>query len=128
MWSRIRIMLNMKRLIYACMAVTALGNIAIADYTLAAVPKKFQGVWVCIGGPLAIGATTVSFGDPKDSIKLISIEPGDEELNTLVVKWSTNPGVNVIAKVWRLVKLSGQPVLMDINYESPTSATLCLRK
>jgi hypothetical protein len=118
----------MKKLMYACMAITALGNIAIADYTLPAVPKKFQGVWVCIDGPLTIGANTVSYGGPKDSLKLISIEPGDEELNTVIVKWSTNPGVNVIAMVWKLVKLNGQPVLMDINYESPTSATLCSKR
>jgi hypothetical protein len=121
-------MLNLKKLLYACVAINVLGNIAMADYKLPAVPKKFQGAWVCSGGPLTIGANTVSHGGPKDSLKLISIEPGDEELDTVIVKWSTNPGVNVIAMVWKLVKLNGQQALMDINYESPTSATLCLKR
>ena len=71
-------MLNMKNLMYACMAIIALGNSAMAGFTLPAVPKKFQGAWVCVVGPLTIGASTVSHGGPKDSLKLISIEPGDE--------------------------------------------------
>ena len=123
-------MLNMKKLMYPCMAIIALGNIAMADYTLPAVPKKFQGAWICAGGgaPTTIGTNTVSFGGPSDKLKLISIEPGDEELNTVIVKWLPNPGASVTAKVWILIKLNGQQFLMDINYESPTSATLCLKR
>jgi hypothetical protein len=126
-------MLNMKKLMYACMAIIALGNIAMADYTLPAVPKKFQGAWICVtaGGaptpPTTIGTNTVSFGGPSDKLKLISIEPGDEELNTVIVKWLPNPGASV-TEVWILIKLNGQQFLMEINYESPTSATLCLKK
>jgi hypothetical protein len=64
---------------YACMAIIALGNIAMAD--LPAMPKKFQGAWSCVDwDPLTIGANTVSHGAPKDSLKLISIVPGDEAI------------------------------------------------
>jgi hypothetical protein len=123
-------MLNMKKFMCVCMAITTLGNIAMADYTLPAVPKKFQAAWICAegGAPTTISTNTVSFGGPSDKLKLISIEPGDEELNTVIVKWSTNPGVNVIAKIWKLIKLNGQQFLMDVNYESPTFSNALLEK
>jgi preprotein translocase subunit SecG len=52
----------LKRLTYTCMAIFALGNIAMAE--LPAVPKKFQGTWIDVdgGGSMTIGANTVSFG------------------------------------------------------------------
>jgi hypothetical protein len=55
------------------------------------------------GAPTTIGTNTVSFGGPSDKLKLISIEPGDEELNTVIVKWLPNPGASVTAKVWILI-------------------------
>jgi hypothetical protein len=61
-------------------------------------------------------------------LKLISIEPGDEELNRVVVKWSTNPGVNVIATVWHVIKVNGRQALISVNEEAPTSNTLYLKK
>jgi hypothetical protein len=112
----------MTKLLLTTAVLALLGSAAHADYTLPAVPKKFQGTWVCNSGPQTIGANTVNFGGPNDKLKLISIVPGDEELNTIVVKWST-PGV--IEMVWKLVKLNGKQFLMDINAESSTSASLC---
>jgi hypothetical protein len=117
-----------KRLFLISAALLALTSAANADYTLPAVPKKFQGAWICAIGPTTIGTNTVSFGGPSDKLKLISIVPGDEELNTVIVKW-TNPGTpGVIAMVWKLIKLNGQQFLMDMNAESPVSATLCLKR
>ena len=94
-------MRNIKKLMYACMAIIALGNVAMADYTLLAVPKKFQGAWICAecGDPTTIGTNTVSFGGPSDRLKMICIVPGDEELNTVTVKWTPNPGARVVEKV-----------------------------
>jgi hypothetical protein len=102
----------MKKLMYACMAIIALGNIAMAEYTLPAVPKKFQGAWICAegGAPMTIGTNTVSFVGPSDKPKLISIEPGDEELNTVIVKWLPNPGARVTAAVWKLIKKKGATI------------------
>ena len=122
--------LSMKKLIYACMAIIALGNIAMADFTLPAVPKQFQGTWTDVdgGGSMTIGANTVSFGGSSDKLKLISIEPGDEELNRVIVKFSTNPRVNVTATVWHLIKVNGREILIDANEQSPTSKTLYLKR
>ena len=118
----------LKRLICTGVAIFALGNIAMAE--LPAVPKKFQGTWIDVdgGGSMTIGANTVSSGGPSDKLKLIRIEPADEDLNRLVVKWSTNPGVNAIAAVWHLIKVNGRQALIDVNEEAPTSNTLYLKK
>jgi hypothetical protein len=122
--------LSMKKLMYACMAIIALGNIAMADLVLPAVPKKFQGTWTDVygGGSMTIDANTVSFGGFSDKLKLISIEPGDEERNRVIVKWSTNPGVNVTATVWHLIRVNGREVLFDVNEQSPSSKTLYLKR
>lgn len=82
-------------------------------------PKKLQGTWSGAegGAPTIIGANAVSFGDFK--LKLINIVPGDEELNTLTVKWLANPAALVVDNVWKLVKFNGQQFLMDMNAECP---------
>ena len=119
----------MKKLLMTAATLVALAipATAFADYTLPAVPKNFQGVWICNVGSTIIGTDTVSYGSP---LKLISIVPGDEELNTITVKWVPPNSVRgvVVAAVWKLIKLNGQQFLMEINEESPTSASLCLKK
>ena len=92
-----------------------------ADY----VPKKFQGTWVCNGASsMTIGADTVSFGE---KLKLLSIAPGDEAFNTVIVKWLPNPGALTVVKYWKLIKFNGKQFLC-INADSPASSSLCLSK
>jgi hypothetical protein len=118
----------MTKILILAAALLASTSMAFADYTLPSMPKKFQGTWTCAVGPTTIGANSVSFGSGYNNLKLFSIVPGDEELNTVIVKWLPNPGALVVASVWKLVKFNGRQFLMDINEESPSSATLCLKK
>jgi hypothetical protein len=115
----------MRNVLAAAALLLAVTSSVSAD--LPAVPKQFQGTWVCNTAPATttIGADTVSFGSP---LKLISIVPGDEELNTIIVKWTPPNSAAVVVAIWKLVKLNGRQFLMDINEESPTSASLCVKK
>jgi hypothetical protein len=132
--------MTVKKLMFACEAIFfALGNIAMADQ-LPAVPKKFQGTWVEVGGGndggiMTIGANTVSFGSPRDTLpgdefklKLINIEPANEGLTEVEVKWSTNPGTNVIAVVWHWIKVNGRQALIVVNATEPSSNGLYLKR
>jgi hypothetical protein len=116
-----------KKLLYA-VALTLTVSPATADYSLPAMPKKFQGTWTeaqdttC---PLFINANTVSHCSPNGKLKLVSIQPGDEELNTVTVTWLAPFPIKVI---YRLIKSGGRPALVSVNAESPTSIQLFWKK
>lgn len=104
----------------ATVAMFATPAPAASDFSLPTMPKKFQGVWfdaedgnTC---PLFINANSVSHCNRSDPLKLVKIEPGDEELNTVIVTWrSPHP----VSKVYKLVKSGGRQGLIDVNAESP---------
>jgi hypothetical protein len=49
-------MLTVKRLLAIVVAMIATCDVALADFSLPAVPKKFHGAWVCADS----GTTTIS--------------------------------------------------------------------
>jgi hypothetical protein len=101
---------------------------AMADYSLPSMPKKFQGTWIDAESstcPLFITANTVSHCSPNGKLKLISIQPGDKELNTVNVTWLAPFPIKA---VYRLINSGGRWALVSVNPESPTSIGLFWKK
>jgi hypothetical protein len=118
----------MKTLLATVAAAMLISTAAMADYSLPSMPKKFQGTWTDAESPtcpLFINANTVSHCSPNGKLRLVSIEPGDEELNTVTVTWlAPFP----IKSVYRLIKSGGRQALVSVNAESPTSIGLFWKK
>ena len=118
----------MKTLLATVAAAMLMSTAATADYSLPAMPKKFQGTWIEAESPtcpLFINANTVSHCSPNGKLRLVSIEPGDEELNTVTITWLAPFPIKV---VYRLIKSGGRQALVSVNAESPTSIGLFWKK
>ena len=108
------------------LAVTAVSIAMLAQAQAAddSVPVKFQGTWVMEkgNGPWRIGAKTIDFGSGFKS-EITSVKPGNEDGDVIVVTW----GRNNVEMVWRLAKVNGLDVLVQVNAENPTSVFISRR-
>src|SRR6516162_10989303 len=100
----------LKPLAVAAMSIAMLAQTKAAD----SVPVKFQGTWVMEkgNGPWRIGAKTIDFGSGFKS-EITSVKPGNEDGDVIVVTW----GRNNVEMVWRLAKVNGLDVLVQVNAE-----------
>src|SRR5262245_32636075 len=111
----------MKTILLAATMLASAMSAAAADYSLPAMPKKFQGVWAEAKGgscPLFINANTASHCDPSGKLKLLKIEPGDEELNTVTVTWVS--GLSKTRVVYKVIKDGNRKALVSVNADDPT--------
>ena len=120
----------MKRTLLTTAAMTLLATTAMAD-GYSAMPKKFQGTWIDAEGgvcPLIVRANTISVCGPSEPFKLISIEAGDEELTSVIVKWKSNPNALAVDQVYRLIKINGRLAMIEVNADAPTIIGLYWKK
>jgi hypothetical protein len=103
-------------------AILTLGITSAMAEGYSTMPKKFQGVWAdaidsdmgpC---PLFIDAKTVSHCNRDYPQKLIKIEAGDENLNSVIVTWPFGQGRTTI--VYRLIKSNGRQGLISSDSSS----------
>jgi hypothetical protein len=109
----------MTKLLATAAMLAALCTPALADYSLPSIPKKFQGVWLEANAkdcPTFITANTVSFCNPNNKLKLVSVVPHDEELNTVVVTWLAPAPIKM---VYKLINSGGRQALVTVNAEYP---------
>ena len=110
----------LKPVAVAAMSIAMLAQTKAAD----SVPVKFQGTWVMEkgNGPWRIGAKTIDFGSGFKS-EITSVKPGNEDGDVIVVTW----GRNNVEMVWRLAKVNGLDVLVQVNAENPTGVFISRR-
>jgi hypothetical protein len=101
-----------------------------------AVPAKFRGSWITVESdpkgllPTKIGAKTY------DDCSILKIMPADDGGKALTVTWgkcptpgggAPNPMSLATTVTWKLTKVLGQEVLVEINNESPVSMSIYRR-
>jgi len=91
------------------------------------VPAKFQGTWVSTEykdpAPTVIGAKTVL------GCNIVKVVPADEDGKSIEVIWKCPqyPTMRPVPVVWKLTKVGGQEVLMQINTECGACSGLLRR-
>ena len=115
----------MQRLLIAATALALVTATAMADYSLPAMPKAFQGTWADAEGGLGItiGHNTVSFGEP---LRLLSIKPCDEELRCVNIKWAA--GKSTTEMYFRLIKIDKRQAVISVNAQAPSFSSLYLKR
>jgi hypothetical protein len=96
----------------------------------AVVPAKFRGTWVSAeykdGAPTVIGTNSIFFSGKCDITKVV---PADEDGKSIAVSWKCPeyPNMLPVNVVWKLTKVNGQEVLMQINAECGACSSIMRR-
>lgn len=120
--------LKLSELLVTAATVLALASSAHADFSLPRVPAKFQGTWISAeykdDAPIVIGAKSV-FG----KCDITKIVPADEDGKSISVTWkcSEYPKMLPVEVIWKLTKVGGQEVLMQINTECGACSVILRR-
>ena len=107
-------------------AMILLGECAFAGER--AVPAKFQGTWVSAeykdDTPTVIGVKSI-FG----KCDITKVAPADEDGKAVSVTWKCpeHPNMLPVNVVWKLTKVGGQEVLMQINIECGACSAILRR-
>jgi hypothetical protein len=88
-----------------------------------------QGDWVdqSDGERIKVTASTIEFGS-RFKEKIISIKPGDESGEKVLVKYGGVPPALPVELVWWLTKVNGRETLIAVNAEEPTAIFVYQRK
>jgi hypothetical protein len=121
-----------KHFLFAGIAALALAAPAQAEFVLPNVPAKFRGTWTSAEFKnditTIIAAKSVVFGGGK-GCNITKIVPAHEDGNSIEVAWKCPeyPNMLMVNVIWKLTKVGGQQVMMQINTDCGACSSILRR-